>query len=104
MQLINFCLLSFNLQYQNVIQFLWYFPKTVSLSVDALDLFSLLVTLHAVLNKFTFQGLSLGVNMVRCNSLEGEAVHASGVAEDFCQTTEFISLSFIKVFEISVSA
>lgn len=66
--------------------------------------FSLVLTLHAILSKFTFQGLSRGVNMVRRSSLEREAVHVSGAAEDLCQTTEFLSLSFIKVFEISVSA
>lgn len=36
--------------------------------------------------------------MVRRNSLEREAVHASGVAEDFRQVTEYLSLSFSKVF------
>lgn len=66
--------------------------------------FSLVVTLHAILSKFTLQGLSCGVNTVRHSSLEREAVHVSRAAEDLCQTTEFRSLSFVKVFEISVLA
>jgi len=41
-----------------------------------------------VLHKFTFQGLSLGVNTVRHNGLERETVNASGVAEDFCWAIE----------------
>lgn len=42
--------------------------------------------------------------MVRHSSLEREAVRVSRAAEGLCQTTEFLSLSFVKVFEISVSA
>lgn len=44
-----------------------------------------------VLRKFTFQCLRHGGNIVR------EAVHDQGVAEDFCQATEYISHFFTKV-------
>lgn len=42
--------------------------------------------------------------MARLNSLERETVYALGVAEDFCQATEYVNLSFPKVFETSASA
>lgn len=42
--------------------------------------------------------------MVRLNSLERETIYVLGVAEDFCQATEYLNLSSSKVFEISALA